>query len=397
MNRNPINCVILGILLTISTARASADIAPDPLTAGRVLQQFGGEKTSVRMVAEDVLVRVFQNEVVTVAEFSMHNEGETVTMEVGFPYFYQGSFLEFRAYVDGREMEVRDGKQENVGRKKSTILWKLWDMTFEEGTSCEIRVEYKTKTYEFEHMFLWTDSYTAMPAGEIERAEELTRTGKVSYYLNSGKAWKGVLDRCRIEFELVGRTDANIEGYGPLDGVLTGRGVVWEYTDYEPVGYVNLRYYPNMAVSDIPSYLLEILEKYPHDPHLASSVGTQLRGDFRDIGLSSEVYHSFLAGWDGRIPQLMEYASGGRCRYDFNGEGGAFYMTWRMAKILLDQYEEQGMPERAADIAPVISKISGAIADSLDTCGNLPKRNARLYEDAVELLQRSNRLIDRGK
>ena len=30
------------------------------------------------MVTEDVLVRVFDCEIVTVAEFSMHNEGETV-------------------------------------------------------------------------------------------------------------------------------------------------------------------------------------------------------------------------------------------------------------------------------------------------------------------------------
>ena len=86
------------------------------------------------MVAEDVLVRVFDGDIITVAECSKCSEGETVTMEVGSPYFYQGNFIEFWAYVDGREINVREGKQENVGHKKSTILWKLWDMTLEEGS-----------------------------------------------------------------------------------------------------------------------------------------------------------------------------------------------------------------------------------------------------------------------
>jgi hypothetical protein len=396
MNRYQTISSVIIILLMALSGSALADVAPDPLTAGEALQQRDKETTDVRMVAEDVLVRVFECEIITVAEFSMYNEGETVTMEVGFPYLYQGNFIEFRAYVDDREVKVREGKQENVGRKKTTILWKLWDMTFEKEGSCKIRVEYRTKVYEHEHSFIWTEYYI-MPQTEIDEAQRLTKYGSVTYYLDTGKAWKGVLDHCRVEFELVGRTDANIESSWPEGGIFTGSGMVWEYSDYEPTGRVTLQYYPNMAVKSVPEYMFELLEKYPNDPHLASSIGTKLYGRLHDIDLSSEVYHSFLANWDGQIPQLMEYASGGRCRFNYKGAAGDFYTIWRMAKLLFMQYERQGTLEKAVDIAPNVSKICSAIADSLDTCGNLPESNAHLYEDAVYLLNQSNSLIDTEK
>ena len=381
-------------LLLIPSAYAVADIAPDPMTAGKALQQFDGEVTEVRMVDEDVLVRVFKNEILTVAEFSMYNEGETETIEVGFPYSYEGEFIEFQVFMNGMEVEARDGKKENVGIKKVTVFWKLWNMTFEQGKSYDIRVEYKTRTYEMEHTFLWTDSYISMPASEIEKAVKLTKSGSVSYWLDTGKAWKGVLDRCRIEFELVDKLDDNIRSWWPGDGSFTGSGMVWEYADYEPTGRITMRYYPNMVVEDIPPYLLDLLKQYPNDPHLASSVGTTLRSDFDKKDLALAVYHSFLASWDGHIPQLMEYASGGRCRYNIRGAGGSFYMTWRMAKLLFDQYEKQGTLDKVIDVAPAVSKICNAIADSLDTCGNLPESNVRIYTDAIELLDRSNSILE---
>lgn len=384
--------ITITILLAVPFAYSMADIMPDPLTAGRALQQRGEEITDVRMVAEDVLVRVFECEIITVAEFSMYNEGETVTMEVGFPYFYQGNFIEFRAYVDGKEVDVREGRQENVGRKKSTVLWKLWDMTFEKDESCEVRVEYRTKVYEHEYTFLWTERYI-MPQAEIDEAQRLTKFGSVSYYLDTGKAWKGVLDHCRVEFELVGKADANIESAWPEGERYTGKGMVWEYFDYEPTSRVTFRYYPNMAVDSIPGFLLEMLNKYPNDPHLASSVASKLSSTFSDRDMSSQVYHSFLANWDGEIPQLMEYASGGRCRFSYKGAAGDFYTIWRMAAILFKEYEKQGTLEKAVDIAPNVSSISSAIADSLDTCGNLPESSAHLYEDALHLLNQSNRLF----
>jgi hypothetical protein len=397
MNRSlPSSSLILFISLILASP-AAADIAPDPLTAGTNLKTFKDEPTDVRMVWEDVRVKVSGGEISTVADFHMHNEGGTVTMEVGFPYVYEGNFIEFRAWVDGKEAEVREGKQENVGRKKVTVLWKLWDVTFEKGDSCGIRVEYTTKTFEFRMAFHWTDEYKSMPLEEIEKAETLTRQGTVSYWLDSGKGWKGVLDRCTVEFELADMTDANIFGFWPETGEFTGKGVIWEFTDYEPKSRVFLKYYPGMEVEKIPPFMLGILERYPNEPHLTRSVGSSLGGEFRRKELSREVYHSFLADWDGHVPQLMEYASGGRCRFDYKGAGGDFYTTWAIASILFREYEVEGTLERAADIASNVSMICTAIIDSLDTCANLPESNAKLYEDAVQLRQQANSLMSADK
>ena len=181
--------------------------------------------------------------------------------------------------------------------------------------------------------------------------------------------------------------------FWPESGRSTGNGVIWEYTGYEPSGFVTIRYYPNMPFGEIPSFMLGLLEKYPDDPHLASSVAAKLAGEFHDREMSLQIYLSFLSRWDGSIPQLMEYASGGRCRYDFKGEGGDFYTIWRMASILFEQYEKDGTLGKAADIAPNVSAICSAIYDSLDTCGGLPENSARLKEDALLLMMQAESLI----
>ncbi|UCF06231.1 MAG: hypothetical protein JSV33_04175 [bacterium] len=372
---------------------AGADIAPDPMTGGYALRRYDEEMTDVRMVAEDVVVRVFENKIVTTADFSMHNEGETVRMDVGFPYSYPGEFIEFRAYVNGRRVNVKDGKKKNVGRKKVTVFWKLWNMTFRKGRSYDIRVEYKTKPFE-PHIFTGENRYSSLPEDTYKEMQTLTRSGSVFYWLGTGKHWKGKLDRCRIAFELVGKSSDNIRSYGPDDGIFTGTGVVWEYNEYEPRSFMHMRYYPNMVVKDIPSYLCGIIEQYPDDPKLASDIGRSIQSRFGDEELKHKIYHSFLARWDEPIPQLMEYASGRRCRFDFKSNG-RFYTTWRMARILFKEYERQGNLEKVIDIAPIVSRISGAIVDSLDTCGNLPKTNANLLKNAKELLDISNSLIDK--
>ena len=294
MNRSlPSSSLILFIYL-IFASPAAADVAPDPLTAGNNLKTFKDEPTDVRMVWEDVRVKVSRDEISTVADFHMQNEGGTVTMEVGFPYVYEGNFIEFHAWVDGREVEVREGEHRNVGHKKATVRWKLWEITFEKGDSCDVRVEYRTETYEHEIAFDWADKYRTIPPDEIDEANRLTRKGTVRYYLDSGKGWKGVLDHCRVEIELENMTDANIFKFWPETGEYTGKGAVWEFTDYEPSMYVVLTYYPGMEVEKIPPYLIGLLERYPREPHLSRSVGSMLRGQLHRKDLSAQVYHSHL-------------------------------------------------------------------------------------------------------
>lgn len=388
--KNSICIIALAILALLTLAgSALADIAPDPLTGGLSLARYGSETTRVRMVSENVSVKVFQDEIVAVAEFQMFNEADAETMEVGFPYMYEGNFTEFRAFVNGREVIVRDGKQENVGPKKVTALWKIWDMVFGKNEGVAVRVEYKTKPYEHRSALIWAHQFISMPEEEVAAAQEFTREGQVSYWLYTGAGWNGILDSCRVEIELVDKDSANIKTYHPEDGVLSGNRVIWNYHDYEPSSRVVMVYYPDIHVEDVQPFLLGLVEEYPDDPYLASSVASKY--DDEDSGLW--VYHSFLERWDRPVPQLMEYASGGRCRYSFKGAGGEFYTVWRMANILYREYENRGTLEKYADIAPKVRGICSAIIDSLDTCGNLPENSANLYNKAKQLRENMDAII----
>lgn len=206
----------LVLFASIPSNRADSDVAPNPMTGGWPISPYEDGSTDVRMVEEDVIVRIYADSIVTVGSFSMRNEGETVTMEVGFPFFYQNDPIRFRVFVDGRPIKVRDGQKEDsdpAGRKRWTIYWKLWDMTFPRGETCAIRVEYKTKP--LESIFFRRGEYASLPADALDSLQQATTIGTVEYTLETGKQWKGILDRCRVSFELIRMSDANVKDHWP--------------------------------------------------------------------------------------------------------------------------------------------------------------------------------------
>jgi hypothetical protein len=376
------------LLVSFSFDRPAADVAPNPMTGGHPIGPYEGDTTNVRMVEEDVTVRIFADSIVTVATFSMHNEGEEVTMEVGFPFVYPDDLLEFRAFVNDRPVEIRDGQKVHFSRnKKTTVYWKLWTMSFNKNERCAIRVDYKTKPYVMSTGNFGKEAYASLGSDVLEALQRAATTAVVEYLLYTGEQWKGVLDRCRISFELVGLSGAYVKEFWPADGVVAGDRVVWEYTDYEPTGDVVIRYCPRMPIQEIPPFLCSMLERYPKDASLAHDIGVFLGSD-----MQRDIYHSFLARWDEPIPQLMEYASGGRCRFN-NHAGNHFYTVWRMAVVLFDEYGSAGELEKVTDIAPIVSRISGALVDSLETC-ELPKQDMPLLRKSKELLATANGLIE---
>ncbi len=384
------------LLTSVASHRADADIAPNPLTGGWPVIRYEEGTTDVRMVAEDVVVRIYADSIVTVGSFSMFNEGKTVDMVVGFPFPYSNDLIRFRAFVDGRPVEIRGAQKEvSAGAKRSTAYWKVWDMAFREGVACEIRVEYKTKPSQSEGWFSAREGFSSLPADVLEAYRQATARGDVEYTLETGQQWKGILDRARVSFEFVGMSGDRVLRYQPDSGVATGNGVVWEYTDYEPSGWVALEYTPYLPVQQIPAVLLGIVKRFPDDPQLASNVGRFCASGLDRNDLQCEIYHSFLAAWDKRIPQLMEYAPGGRCRVNYQAEGG-FFAVWHMARDLFRQYERNGGIEKGKDIASTVLLISGAIVDSLYTCGGLPGKDEWLSREAIAIRDLCNELIKKN-
>lgn len=380
------------VLLSFNDARG--DIAPNPTTGGHQVVPYEEKITDVRMVAENVLVQIYPDSVVTVGTFSMLNEGKSVDMVVGFPFPYENDIIRFSAFVDGRPVDVRDGKRDHSNPergKKWTVYWRLWDMRFQEGRACEIRVEYRTNPSKSQP-FKWTEGRESLPMDVSESLEKAMAIHEVEYVLYTGKEWKGVLDRCKVSFELVGMSDAHIIGFYPEDGILATNGVTWEYTGYEPKGWARLTYSPYATVQQATQVVLGVIEQNPDNGELVMDLAGFCSGYLRKHELESEILHSFVARWNEPIPQLLEYASGGRCRVNYKGAGD-FYTTWRMAYQLFMRYKSAGELENGRDIAERVSVMSQAIVDSLAICGGL--REKKWFErSAGELRDLCNELLE---
>jgi hypothetical protein len=383
------------ILCPVLPAGASADIAPYPLTGGKAIVKYDSVSTDVRMVAEDVLVRISADSISTTAVFVMRNEGETVDMQVGFPFAYADDLVAFRAFVDGRPVAVRDTTQENVGRKKSTVFWKVWMLTFRSGEICTVRVEYLARPLLYKTLLLRKEHFASLPADALDDMRLASTLGRAEYYLGSGRDWKGTLDSCTVVFELADLTGDHLKEHWPREGMIDGNRVVWEYADYEPASFVGIEYCPYIPVGEVPGLMRRFVDRFPDDAPLANSIADMLRGRFHRKDMEREIYHTVLSRWDGPIPQLMEYASGGRCRFNYKAEDH-FYTRWRMAHLLFEDYCREGLLDRARDIAPNVSRMTGALVDSLDTC-YLSDRDANLQRKARELLILSNGLIEESR
>ena len=232
----------------------------------------------------------------------------------------------------------------------------------------------------------------AAPAATIDSLRRATTECTVEYMLATGRSWKGVLERCTVSFEFMDISSAHIKHYSPEDGVVKENRVIWEYADYEPRSVLILSYNPYMPVEDIPEVFRSIAEQRSKDPSLVRAAGHYC-GVWGRTDVEFEIYHSFLAKWDEPIPQLMEYASGGRCRYNFKADHH-FYSIWLMARVLFARHRKLGTIEECRDIAPTVSRISSAIVDSLDTCGGLPASSEGLLRDAKDLLSVSKGLMN---
>jgi hypothetical protein len=397
-------CCTLGFVIALLAcpSRSRADIAPNPITGGWPVSPYDRETTEVRMVAEDVAVRIYPDSVVTIAVFSMQNEGKTIDMAVGFPSGSANDVVQFRAFVDGKPMKVREGSKvhstpthsvmEGDGVRTSTVYWKLWDMTFRAGQRNEIKVEYKTLPHEGAFFWFQSGDHPSLPANVLDTLNQAMVTRHVEYILDTGRAWKGILDRCKVSFELVGLSGNHVGRYQPDDGVVRENRITWEYSNYEPRGIVNIEYLPTLSVQERQDTLLAVARRFPADARLTFNAGRYSVFYAKNHDAQCQFYQAYLEKWNPSIPQLMEYASGGRCRVNLKA-GDGFFMVFDMANTLLRQYKDDGHLEKGRKLAPKLSLMSSAILDSLATCSSSEQSVPWLIRDATSLRDLSNSLI----
>lgn len=347
------------------------------------------------MVAEDVLVRIYPDSIVTAGVFSMQNDGTDIGMVVGFPFPYEEDLLCFRVFIDGKPVKTRGASKEHSrGTKTWTIYWMVWDTTFPADEPCEIRVEYKTKPSLSPGWFFGRENNSDVSADILDTCRRAATSGLVEYWLETGRPWKGVLDHCRVCFEFVGLSADYIQNISPENGVITGNRIVWEYADYQPRGLLNVAYFPYYSAQQVTDMLLDVVEKLPDNPAVAYDTGRFLN-HLQRPDLQCQIYQSFLERWDKTIPQLMEYASGGRCRVNRQAEGGFFFLLY-MARDLFRQYKQSGQLENGRGIAPAVSRMSQAVVDSVATCDG-DQNGKWLTRDAVALRDICNEIMNESK
>jgi hypothetical protein len=137
--------------------------------------------------------------------------------------------------------------------------------------------------------------------------------------------------------------------------------------------------------------LRAILEQFPDNPHVADRVGLVFGSALDKTDVQFEIYHAFLARWNGTLPQVLEYAPGGQCRLNYQSDG---YCLWRIAALLFGRYDHTGQLEKGKNIAPKVAAMSQAIADSLNTC---TAENGWLIRKAAELRDICNKSIQKSE
>lgn len=336
------------------------------------------------MVSELVIVRVYLDSLVTVATFSMQNEGEMSDMTVGFPD--PGGFDRFRAFVDGKVVQVRDGSKEDSlpFGKKSTVHWKLWDMTFRAKQTCEIRVEYGAKPYVLNGTLLRPEDLTSVPDDVRETIRRSSTYGVAEYTLETGSPWKGKLDHCKVSFDMVGMSSDHIRDFSPKGASVSDHSITWEYENYEPTRSVSIEYFPYLSKTEVKDAYQQIVGRFPDNAPLVYQIGRSCAYHLRNEELQREIYRAFLTRWNKPIPQLMEYAPGGRCRVNLRGERN-FFSTWSMGWDLFNQYERTGQLEKGRDLAPKVSMMCSAVVDSLAKCNGLASNDEWLARESKKI------------
>lgn len=228
---------LLLIILLLLFANAAAGIAPNPVKIKGIIPEG---TIDVRMVWERVVVDLYRDSSVVEATFFMRNEGESQTINIGFPEmnFYQrgrtaddvpASFSvtgngrrveEIRLYTPGPlsgdegsgdfslsmtsgEIKIPESYQERP--------WLLWDATFEEGESMQIVVRY------------------TMPYGEIRG-----RCRYFTYLMSTGAGWKGSVERAEIVVNLKDLPEDHILYTTPANMETGVNRMVWNFTDLNP-------------------------------------------------------------------------------------------------------------------------------------------------------------------
>jgi hypothetical protein len=225
---------ILLIFICLHT-NVFADIAPFSIEAKSINP---GNKTSIRMESEKVVIDLYNDSSVVTCQFHMKNLGEHEKLRIGFPEMH---FFHFRAIKESEKLErfkvKENGKEirfylsdslkrdEEFRKKVDTYQniheWYLWDGEFEKEEAKTIEVQY------------------TLPYGALYKSNQRFFT----YLLSTGAGWEGTIGKAEIIVNLKDIEMDSIVSKHPANCQVTNSQLIWNFEDFEPTNEHDIKVY----------------------------------------------------------------------------------------------------------------------------------------------------------
>jgi hypothetical protein len=220
------NFVLITLILIFQTFNLFADIKPVLVQAKTI---YPGNKTSVRMESERVIIDLYNDSSVVKCWFNMTNLGEREKLQIGFPEmnFYHYRLISeseklnrFKVKENGKAVKfyLSDSLKNNAELRKKIdsyqIIqdWYLWDGEFQKGESKTIEVQY------------------SLPFGMLYKTNERFFT----YLLSTGANWKGTIGKAEIIVNLKNIEMDSLISQQPNNCVINNNQLKWTFSDFEP-------------------------------------------------------------------------------------------------------------------------------------------------------------------
>ncbi len=247
--RSFLNSIFLPVILLMASLILISHPSParaDDASLGRKGETVWPVNDSqVEMVSEEVTVTVSAGRSRVDCGFTFKNTGTATRVLMGFPemkpppdregFGDDTALHDFRTFVDGVELPVKKEKGGAREDKKAVEaadrypFWWTWEVPFEAGETREVRNTYWVKNHQ------WSN-------GQV----------LAGYILTTGSYWKGPIGRARVVFRFEDVLPYDLERVFPGTYHFEGNDLVWEWTDLEPQGDIeiifNTRRWPEIPV-----------------------------------------------------------------------------------------------------------------------------------------------------
>jgi hypothetical protein len=228
-------------------------------SVGKTIQPLNN--VPVRMVSEDVRIRLSSSTAIVDCRFTLLNEGKPDTIEVGFPRGWEGDLIGFmakNAKIRGLYSVETLAEEPSFGEYTGEKLpwWKVFKVPFE-STGQTIVVENSYSTF-------------VVPGGNSPNP---LNDFLFTYIMKTGALWKGQIDSAKVTLYLERIPFDQVTKISPEGFTREGNRITWNFKDFKPSQNIEIsimqdKFYERLALAR------KILVKEPNSAFAHYLTGT---------------------------------------------------------------------------------------------------------------------------